>query len=142
MAESGCESVSLWLRSPLPFYSALSPKKGWDAWANAKECNYTVSGNTVCRFQRESARLSQVRHGSDVVWEFFHRSNMVEDTIYGITQFLFIEIYLSSSESKAKKYFRSPGQVCILPFISSPKKKKKKCNSCFPFCPGCQDTKT
>lgn len=47
---------------------------------------------------------------------------MVEDIIYGITQFLFIEIYLSSSESEAKKYFLSPGQICILPFISSPKK--------------------
>lgn len=62
----------------------------------------------------------------------------MEDTSYGIIQFLFIELHLPNSESKAKKYFLSSGQVMYSSFYQFP----KTVEFVFAFCSGCHSAGT
>lgn len=125
-AEAEWRVRSLWLQSLLPFFKGGAGSSGF------------FPGNTSCRPLSERTCCTEPSESSNVVWEFFYHSygETMEDTIYGIIQYLFVELHLTNSESKAKKYFLSSRQVFILLSVH------RNCGISFPFCSGCQDVKT
>lgn len=102
--------------------------------ADAREFSYAVPGKIlVCQAQPSG---SWVWCSLGIPLSFFRKTQWKIPSMIFIIQFLFIERYLT--KSKLRNIFSLRGRYVFF-LLSVCKKKKKKYNLHFPFCPGCQD---